>query len=84
MVKDSSKQISIHLSSFSEYARFTQRRPYKVKIDSCVDMKDLDFNVFNNIHHVSLRDCRGVERITSGFENVKILEISIFHNLNRI
>ncbi len=82
-VKDPSKQISIHLSLFSEYARFTQR-PYKVKIDSCVDMKDLDFNVFNNIHHVSLQDCRGVERITSGFENVKILELSIFHNLNRI
>ncbi len=82
-VKDPSKQISIHTSTFSEFFLYMQR-PYKVKIDSCVDMKDLDFNVFNNIHHVSLAECGQVERITSGFENVKILEISMFHKLKSV
>ncbi len=64
-VKDPSKQISIHLSSFSAFARFTQR-PYKVKIDSCVDMKDLDFNaliIFTMCHCGIVEMLKGLHQV---------------------
>eukprot|EP01040_Poterioochromonas_malhamensis_P005512 gene5512-5920_t len=85
-VKDSSKQISISLYNPSkllpDYLN-PKQPPYKVKINWHAE-ESVDFNIFNNIHHVSLEQFRKVKKISSGFENVKILEIFQFPELTEI
>eukprot|EP01040_Poterioochromonas_malhamensis_P005513 gene5513-5921_t len=65
-----------------EYLNLTHP-PYKVTIQD-LQMEDVDFNLFNNIHHVCLHNFVNVQRISSGFENVKILEITLFPELTEI
>eukprot|EP01040_Poterioochromonas_malhamensis_P005510 gene5510-5918_t len=85
-VKDPSKQIVISLQNPSkllpDYLNLKQP-PYKVKINWHAE-EFVDFNIFNNIHHVSLEQFRKVKKISSGFENVKILEIFQFPELTEI
>ncbi len=92
-VKNPSNQITISMKdiSISLLQRYSYlfSYPCKVTIDAIEDGKDFNFNVFNNISHVSLLGFGNVERITSGFENVNKLEILQFddlisiHNINQ-
>ncbi len=84
-VKDPLRQIMILMDNpplhfLEPYSYLFLKYPCKVIIDNDEFEID-DFNIFNNIYHVSLSTSEDIEIIESGFENVKILEINNFENL---
>lgn len=85
-VKDPSKQISMTLYNLPnltpEYLNLT-RPPFTLTVQD-LQMEDVNFNLFNNIHHVCLQNFPNVQRISSGLQNVKILEIALFPELTEI
>lgn len=83
-VKDKAKQLCIKMKQRSTAQQIPTLSPhfqgiYQLSLHDVTNLgSSLDFNLFNNINSVKLHNFEGIESISSGFENVKILEIIDF------
>lgn len=88
-VKNKAKQIIISMEKVSpgnilHYAPYFQDI-YQLSLYFVKGFKEtFNFSLFNNIHTVKLMGFEGVKTISSGFENVKTLQIIYFNELESV
>eukprot|EP01040_Poterioochromonas_malhamensis_P003991 gene3991-4270_t len=89
-VKDKSKQITLSIKEIKEPVIMKSFHVfdglYKLFIDNLkTNKKKFNFNIFNNIYHVILKEFSdSIEVIDSGFNNVVRLELIMFYGLYSI